>query len=218
MTIDRHEWYAAPQIYTRDGLTGLWTSKPAIQSSSPMLSSPLHIGQSPIDSCSNIGEPVLMDHNYQTGIEVMADGYVKMQTDEESLVDGDYVSSEQKRRRVEEDISMIEGNVLSDGVPDRNLDQEYASMDGTTEDMSHDIGAALSNASLAEQVIEPALVMFEVRFYFFIIRFLRLSKMKIISVMLGSLMRIRSNISILNCHIHTQYLCILVELGLNNCF
>ncbi|XP_078176967.1 degP protease 7 isoform X2 [Carex rostrata] len=162
VTIDRHEWYAPPQIYTRDGITGLWTSKPAIQSSSPMISSPLHTSQGQIDSCSNTGEPGLMDHHYQTGIEVLADGCVKMQTDGESLLDGDDLSSEQKRRKVEEDTSMGEGSVLSDGVPDRNMDQEYASMDGTTEDMSHVIGTAPSNASLAEQVIEPALVMFEV--------------------------------------------------------
>lgn len=181
MTIDRHEWYAPPQIYTRDGITGLWTSKPAIQSSSPMLSSPLHTSQGQIESCSNIGEPGLMDHHYQTGIEVLADGCVKMQTDEESLLDGDGLSSEQKRRKVEDDTSMGEGSVLSDGVPDRNMDQEYASMDGTTEDMSHVIGAAPSNASLAEQVIEPALVMFEVRLYFCIIRFLQSTKIRNVS-------------------------------------
>jgi pro-apoptotic serine protease NMA111 len=174
VTIDRHEWYAAPRIYTRDDLTGLWTSKPATQSSLPMLSSPLRTGQSLIDSCSNVGEMGLMDHNYQTGIGVVvvADGCVKMQTDEESLVDGDDLCSEQKRQRVEEDTSMVEGNGLSDGVPDRNLDREYVSLDGTTEDMSHEIGASLSNASLAEQVIEPALVMFEVKLYIFLILFL----------------------------------------------
>ncbi|KAJ4788602.1 Pro-apoptotic serine protease NMA111 [Rhynchospora pubera] len=163
VTINRHEWYAPPRIYTRDGITGMWTSKPAIHSSSPMLSSPpLHTDQSQIDQCSSVGETGLMDHNYQTGMEAVADGCVKMQTDEETLADGGDLSSEQKRRRVEEDTSMFEGNVLSDGVPDRNMDQEYASMDGTTEDMSHEIGAAVSNASLAEEVIEPALVMFEV--------------------------------------------------------
>jgi pro-apoptotic serine protease NMA111 len=119
-----------------------------------------------------MGELGLMDHNYQTGIEVVADGCVKMQTDEESLVYGDDLSSEQKRRRVEEDTSMVEVNGLSDGVPDRNMDREYVSLDGTTEGMSHEIGASLSNASLAEQVIEPALVMFEVRLYIFLILFL----------------------------------------------
>lgn len=36
--------------------------------------------------------------------------------------------------------------------------------------------------------------------------------------MLGSFMRLISSISIMNCHVHTQYFCILVELGLNNCF
>ncbi|KAE8654952.1 DegP protease 7 isoform 2 [Hibiscus syriacus] len=31
VTIDRHEWYAHPQIYTRNDSSGLWTAKPAFQ-------------------------------------------------------------------------------------------------------------------------------------------------------------------------------------------
>ncbi|KAM0068090.1 putative htrA2 peptidase [Helianthus debilis subsp. tardiflorus] len=31
VTMDRHEWYAAPEIYTRDDNSGLWIGKPALQ-------------------------------------------------------------------------------------------------------------------------------------------------------------------------------------------
>ncbi|WJX32217.1 Protease Do-like 7 [Trifolium repens] len=31
VTVDRHEWYAPPQIYTRDDSTGLWNAIPAFQ-------------------------------------------------------------------------------------------------------------------------------------------------------------------------------------------
>ncbi|KFK37775.1 hypothetical protein AALP_AA3G027900 [Arabis alpina] len=31
VTIDRHEWYAPPQLYTRDDSSGLWDVKPAIE-------------------------------------------------------------------------------------------------------------------------------------------------------------------------------------------
>jgi hypothetical protein len=30
VTVDRHEWYAEPQLYTRDDATGLWKRTPAI--------------------------------------------------------------------------------------------------------------------------------------------------------------------------------------------
>lgn len=30
VTIDRHEWYASPQIYTRDDNSGLWIGKQAL--------------------------------------------------------------------------------------------------------------------------------------------------------------------------------------------
>ncbi|KAD5960906.1 hypothetical protein E3N88_12378 [Mikania micrantha] len=31
VTVDRHEWYATPEIYTRDDNSGLWIGKPALQ-------------------------------------------------------------------------------------------------------------------------------------------------------------------------------------------
>ncbi|KAL7101655.1 hypothetical protein ACP275_08G067900 [Erythranthe tilingii] len=41
VTIDRHEWYAPPELYTRNDSSGLWTIRPALPSESPLLSPPL---------------------------------------------------------------------------------------------------------------------------------------------------------------------------------
>ncbi|KAJ3692426.1 hypothetical protein LUZ60_012776 [Juncus effusus] len=153
VTIDRHEWYASPQIYTRDGLSGLWTSKPALQS--PPSSSPFH-PQSPLSTT----EPSPMDHNGSITESVS----VAMQTDDETLT-GTLIT-EQKRRKVEEagGEAVAEGSgIMSDGgAPDQQrsmADRVYPGLDG---DIAQEIGTALSNASLAEREIEPALVMFEV--------------------------------------------------------
>ncbi|KAJ0728607.1 putative htrA2 peptidase [Helianthus annuus] len=37
VTMDRHEWYAAPEIYARDDNSGLWIGKPALQAVSKQL-------------------------------------------------------------------------------------------------------------------------------------------------------------------------------------
>ncbi|KAI3842382.1 hypothetical protein MKW92_037536 [Papaver armeniacum] len=39
VTVDRHEWYGPPQIYTRNDSTGLWTTRPALPLASKFLSS-----------------------------------------------------------------------------------------------------------------------------------------------------------------------------------
>ncbi|KAF7090672.1 hypothetical protein CFC21_093382 [Triticum aestivum] len=95
--------------------------------------------------------------------ENTADGCVKMQTDEEIAVDGSHSGEdsiiEKKRRRVDEEIA-AEGTISSFGDLDDIKDgalRHPSSVEGS--DLARTIS---SNASLAEQVIEPALVMFEV--------------------------------------------------------
>ncbi|KAL8044748.1 hypothetical protein ABFX02_08G066000 [Erythranthe guttata] len=41
VTIDRHEWYTPPELYTRNDSSGLWTIRPALPPESPLLSPPL---------------------------------------------------------------------------------------------------------------------------------------------------------------------------------
>lgn len=165
MTIDRHEWYAPPQLYTRNDATGLWTAKSAIPPESPFIASAHHAG--PIDANSNsvssLPESSPMDLKCQHESENLTDGCIKTQTDDEINVDGSHSSEdslvEKKRRRVDEEIA-AEGTISSSGDLDEIKGgglRHLSSVDGS--DLARTIS---SNASLAEQVIEPALVMFEV--------------------------------------------------------
>ena len=97
VTVDRHEWYAAPQIYTRDDNSGIWIGKPA-----------LGPGPGPTS-------------------QLAANGVASM---EES-------DSGTKKQRVGED----------------------------SDSDSNELSIESGNASVAERVIEPTLVMFEVKKY-----------------------------------------------------
>ena len=165
VTIDQHEWYAPPQLYTRNDATGLWTAKPAIPPESPFLASAHHANH--VDTNSNsvpsLSESSPMDLKCQYDSENLADGCIKMQTDDEIVVDGSHSSEdslvEKKRRRVDEEIA-AEGTLPSYGdLEDVKGDLLRHPSNGEGSDLARTIS---SNASLAEQVIEPALVMFEV--------------------------------------------------------
>ncbi|WVZ73972.1 hypothetical protein U9M48_022215 [Paspalum notatum var. saurae] len=165
VTIDQHEWYAPPQLYTRNDATGLWTSKPAIPPDSPFLASAHHASHmdTKSNSVSSLSESSPMDLKCQYDSENLADGCIKMQTDDEVVVDGSHSGEdslvEKKRRRVDEEVA-AEGTL----PPYPDLEDVKG---GTLRHPSNGEGSELartisSNASLAEQVIEPALVMFEV--------------------------------------------------------
>ncbi|KAL4582445.1 hypothetical protein LXL04_006994 [Taraxacum kok-saghyz] len=96
VTVDRHEWYAAPQIYTRDDNSGIWIGKPAL-------------GPGPGTGPTS---------------QLAANGVASM---EES-------DSGTKKQRVGED----------------------------SDSDSNELSIESGNASVAERVIEPTLVMFEV--------------------------------------------------------
>ncbi|KAM3243230.1 hypothetical protein ACQJBY_055282 [Aegilops geniculata] len=164
VTIDQHGWYAPPQLYTRNDATGLWNAKLAIPLESPFVVSHRagHM-DSNLNSVSPLTESSPMDLKCQHESENTADGCVKMQTDEEIAVDGSHSGEdsiiEKKRRRVDEEIA-AEGTISSFGDLDDIKDgalRHPSSVEGS--DLARTIS---SNASLAEQVIEPALVMFEV--------------------------------------------------------
>lgn len=164
VTIDQHGWYAPPQLYTRNDATGLWNAKLAIPLESPFVVSHRagHMDANS-NSVSPLTESSPMDLKCQHKSENTADGCVKMQTDEEIAVDGSQSGEdsiiEKKRRRVDEEIA-AEGTISSFGDLDDIKDgalRHPSSVEGS--DLARTIS---SNASLAEQVIEPALVMFEV--------------------------------------------------------
>lgn len=166
VTIDRHEWYAPPQIYTRDDSSGLWVMKPALPAKSPFLSS----GVPPVEEeltnhglssiTSEVGQPEQMQQC--AGLEPM-DGVTSMETSFAQEVS----DAGTKKRRVEEE-SSANGNVSVD-CPLDDQREERLEDSGNVENMvARDVqGASVvsANASVAERVIEPTLVMFEVTFY-----------------------------------------------------
>ncbi|RWR94848.1 protease Do-like protein 7 isoform X1 [Cinnamomum micranthum f. kanehirae] len=163
VTIECHEWYAPPQIYTRDDSTGLWTARPAILHGSPLLS-PI------VDSAGNgmSYQATTIDSIHQHNDKDWRDGCTGMQTNEETVVEELHIqvgsNVETKRRRVEEDLA-AEGIVMSDAIihePREETMEDSRILEHT--DLLGDRGSAAvaTNASVAEQVIEPTLVMFEV--------------------------------------------------------
>eukprot|EP01018_Ginkgo_biloba_P021650 Gb_35729 [translate_table: standard] len=173
VTVDRHEWYAPPQLYTRDDGTGLWERRPALLSAAALPMPPVvHYEEK---------EPALQP-------QVSAGGETGVVEGESKIIDRDLTDvgsnmssdanlsdsqnflaspaspcrSETKRRRVHQQVAG-EGIVASDctlerieeGLDDNRIVENTPAIDEGG-------GAGAINASVAEQVIEPTLVMFEV--------------------------------------------------------
>ena len=170
MTIDRHEWYAPPLIYTRDDSTGLWNAKPAFQPDSVLPSSAVKdLGVLAGQAVPHSTEATCMGHMDSDCVELTANGHgvSGMDTNCEPVLDEansrDEVDVEAKKRRVE-DLS-ADGNLVSEytlhGTTEAKL-EDPVTMDNTATRDYLGAPAAATNASLAERVIEPTLVMFEV--------------------------------------------------------
>ncbi|KAI3914976.1 hypothetical protein MKW98_020523 [Papaver atlanticum] len=166
VTIDRHEWYAPPQIYTRNDSTGLWTARPALPDGSTYLSSSIHCSINVPDepnllTRSEVGtlEPIVQDANKD-----WADGFCRSVATDEHVGEEPHFMEESnvpnKKQRLEDDTAiMFSENTIHKPVDVRTMDLDL-------EDTGHadDRGGATTtaNASVAERVIEPTLVMFEV--------------------------------------------------------
>ncbi|XP_047324896.1 protease Do-like 7 isoform X2 [Impatiens glandulifera] len=151
VTVDRHEWYARPQIYTRDDCTGLWRIKPALSPESPMFYTGLSNGkQIHANHTIPVADEAVMEH---TDVEVNRE-----------LVDGipsmDQVA---KKRRVED--SSGDTNIIANRCLNEHRDVELRDSTISESTIVRDLqgaASATSKASVAERVIEPTLVMFEV--------------------------------------------------------
>ncbi|KAE8660747.1 Protease Do-like 7 [Hibiscus syriacus] len=155
VTVDRHEWYASPQIYTRDDSFGLWTAKPAFQPESMMPSSGVN------------GEATHMEHIHQINRQELTDGVSSMETCYEHASAELHSENEagicSKKRRVEEDMSS--DGVVAEGLLNETGEFKLVNNIATENPVLSDYPgptAAAANASIAERVIEPTLVMFEV--------------------------------------------------------
>ncbi|KAK9106146.1 hypothetical protein Scep_022990 [Stephania cephalantha] len=166
VTVDRHEWYASPQIYTRNDSTGLWTARAALPPGSLLLSSNV-LCDGNATKCdvakdtSKAGplEPMLEEMNKDG-----TDSFTIMQTNDEHLTEEIHYLEEShvetKRRRLEED-SSVDGVFISERAMTEPAEERLGR---TLENPGYadERAVATANASVAERVIEPTLVMFEV--------------------------------------------------------
>ncbi|KAL3813310.1 hypothetical protein ACJIZ3_014578 [Penstemon smallii] len=172
VTVDRHEWYAPPQIYTRNDSSGLWAVKPVLPLGSPLLSLREDLIEhdrtlNGVSSCSAGVTPVEQAH--QCVFQELMDSVTSMETSCEQLDEGthsvDESDSGTKKRRVEEDLSadgaLLPDSSLHESAGEDRLEDSGAGTETVPEDYQG-AAAAAANASVAERVIEPTLVMLEV--------------------------------------------------------
>ncbi|XP_043695040.1 protease Do-like 7 isoform X2 [Telopea speciosissima] len=167
VTVDRHEWYAAPQIYTRDDSSGLWTARPALAPGSLFLSSSINCDILTSGTvASTIAEAGVVEQIPQKHSKECADGFNGVETSCEHVNEvphsGEDSNVETKKRRVEEN-SSENGATTSDCLM-QEANEEKLEDPRTLENIGlrpYQVAVA-SNASVAERVIEPTLVMFEV--------------------------------------------------------
>lgn len=157
VTIDRHEWYAPPQLYTRNDSSGLWDAKPAIEpaSVSSIGNNGLPISQD-ISLCHHDTEPM-----HEVNVRGVTDIAAIMEASSGDGSQNDFGSEAKKQRVDDESLDAIASNGSLYG-------SEFKSDDAMATDSTvlRDFEGATAlpaNASLAERAIEPALVMFEVK-------------------------------------------------------
>lgn len=150
VTIDHHEWYAPPQIYTRDDNSGLWIAKPAFPPGSLLLSGINPVKQDLLYNTvsSYAGESSPMDDTPQHVGQNSTDDITNMETSYKCVA--------------EEENSSADGIVVSD-CSLQDLTKERLIDTGTVDAVVvKDDEAELGNASIVEHAIESTLVMFEV--------------------------------------------------------
>lgn len=157
VTIDRHEWYAPPQLYTRNDSSGLWDVKLAIEPAavSPSIgNNGLPISQH-IPLCHDDTEPM-----HEVNARGVTDSAAIMEASSGDGSQNDF-GSEAKKQRVEDD--SLDGIAANGSLYGSEFKSDDAMATDNTVSRDFEGATALSaNASLAERAIEPALVMFEV--------------------------------------------------------
>ncbi|XP_010062238.1 protease Do-like 7 isoform X3 [Eucalyptus grandis] len=168
VTVDRHEWYAPPQIYNRDDSTGLWSIRAAFQPLSTPPHSSILNGELVLAKQEASTAEVTMEQVDQERRQELIDGVASMETNDGHSSEGSHTQDEsdigKKKRRVEED-PPADGAAADYSLVDNNRELELKDTRNGESTVVADYQSppALSaNASYAEHVIEPTLVMFEV--------------------------------------------------------
>lgn len=178
VTIDRHEWYAPPLIYSRDDTKGLWHSKPAIHTLPMVLPSatvPFDEKTGSVEpTASLVGESGAVEGDLSRLITVAGresgGASPSVQSGEmtgcaaqsSQANEGDLGRGESKRRRVQ---GLMENDNSTTDSTARRREVSPNPVQGTVDGSqgAEGFGGAIgASASLAEHVIEPTLVMIEV--------------------------------------------------------
>nr|XP_009790760.1 PREDICTED: protease Do-like 7 isoform X4 [Nicotiana sylvestris] len=167
VTIDRHEWYAPPQIYKRDDSTGLWTVKLALRQESPLLLSGIYPVEQDLSNHTGSCTGELKDYIPEEVSQELMDAVTSLETSGEHVAEGpnsqDDSDNGTKKERVEEN-SSVDGDVIADCSLNEH-GEEKLDESGSVEDAvlrDYQGAAPVAATSVAERVIEPTLVMFEV--------------------------------------------------------
>ncbi|KAL2241442.1 protease Do-like 7 [Sesamum indicum] len=171
VTVDLHEWYAPPQIYTRNDSSGLWAVSPVLTLESKLLSPNVNqieqdLASNRVSSCNADVTPV--EQAPQCICQEPMNGVANMKTTCEQVDDGslslDKSDAAIEKGQVDKHLSV--GVSLLPGFPSHKLRKVRLDASGTESETvlrnNQVAAAAAANASVAERVIEPALVMFEV--------------------------------------------------------
>ncbi|XP_058185351.1 protease Do-like 7 isoform X2 [Rhododendron vialii] len=161
VTIDRHEWYGPPLIYTRDDSTGLWTGKPALPPDSLLLSSSMISVEQGLENDRvppDAGEASPIEHMCQNFNQESADGVTSMESSFEGV-------AELQNTRDNSDVGATKDQIEEDSSADSPTEEKMEDLTSSENALLGDYqgsAAVATNASVAERVIEPALVMLEV--------------------------------------------------------
>ncbi|KAI3917811.1 hypothetical protein MKW92_008437 [Papaver armeniacum] len=159
VTVGRHEWYGPPQIYTRDDSTGLWTARPALPHASKFLSSSHCYKNDPPSKTSSLTISEVGT------LEPKAKDAIIDRTDE-PFVGGIHSLGESNvgtTKQYLEDDASIKEIALSDHAIHEPADERLTDIkELNNTGKLGDRGGIAANASVAERVLEPTLVMCEV--------------------------------------------------------
>ncbi|KAH7846154.1 hypothetical protein Vadar_010545 [Vaccinium darrowii] len=170
ITMDRHEWYGPPLVYTRDDSTGLWTGKLALPPESPLLSSsPISVEQG-LENYrvpAGAGEASLIEHVCKKFNQVLTGGVTSTVSCFDCVAElrnsHDNSDVGAKKSQIEED-SSADSIVTSNWSVDEPREERLENLTSSQNAFSGNyLGSAAipTNASVAEHVIEPTLVMVE---------------------------------------------------------
>ncbi|KAF2295391.1 hypothetical protein GH714_032735 [Hevea brasiliensis] len=169
VTIDRHEWYDIPKIYTRDDSSGLWIARPAIPLESLLLASCVgDLGQGLKEETSALSsEYTVVENTPQVNDLELSNSIASMEANYDQATKEVYSTDEYDvpiNTQVLGDLSRS-GNGVADSSSHESGEiklEDPMIMESANSSLHEYTTKAATNGLFPECMIEPALVMLEV--------------------------------------------------------